>query len=185
MVAEFTERGVISKLNHIYGEIDISAGLQDHVLQLGNVVLENELVAGKYLEPSPSIRDSASVQSSADTILEIVNVHSGIRSYSFLDSKEEERSAEFAMTAKSRLIRVSDNTVLDEWELKYHVQPVAVREWGRDEAKSFRAALEAGYKHLADQLLANLLGLSDLSALVPENTSIAGDIPHAVTQITE
>jgi len=81
-----------------------------------------------------------------------------------------------AMTARARLVSVSENRVLYSDDFAYRSEQRPFSEWAASDAEALRVAYEGAYQNLAKQIVQTILSGSFLSSLLGVATDSAGNV---------
>ncbi len=129
--------------------------LRDEILEAGSWETDRGFLPVDGIGPVSSDNDatySFLAGSGIDTVLEVAMKRIALET----DKWGSDPPLRLAMTARCRLVRVSDNTVIDDHVYLARSGSANLSEWLADNAAMFNAEYEDGYKRLADGVISRI-----------------------------
>jgi len=183
--AAMTGEQAQAAINAALQTLDLQRHAADQVLAYAGSMTPYPLVIVPDIGPASRDQqpDYAALRSKGiDTVLEVSVLHLGMPKFS-KPSMSKPPDYQFLLTARARLIRASDNSVLHDRQYGFVGKPRTVSAWAENNAEAFRQQLHAGLQDLGEQMLDRALLIYDPPGYPKFNwVSLREDPPLSLVQ---
>jgi len=149
-IPEKRAKEIDDMLKNAFAELKMQEAIRDRILETGTTQTGEKFVLAEEAGPSATDQEVDYLplyDKGIDSVLEvsILSIH--------FHGEGRDPSLTLAMTARAKLIRSKDGSVLYETNLDYRSAARKFTDWLADNARPFSEELELGYRNLSEKII--------------------------------